>query len=201
MTRQYIHIFIKKLQQRKKIIISLASVSFAVLPLIFYIYTYIETANLGKDLLGESRYNERISDAGKYALAMAGIFSIFLAAVLFIINRFINNYISVLNSLDESDILKLKDYNDIQLSISKYTVPFIFQKNILHIFNMGKVTSIKGSNIVNYKIEKIYSRGRAFYRLNINTRNGNYQYTMYNIDKQAAMLQEDIASIMYKTSY
>lgn len=201
MTKQYIHIFIKKLRQRKKIIISLVSVSFAVLPLTFYVYAYIETTNLGKDLLGESRYNERMLDAGKYALAMAGIFSIFLAAVLFIINRFINNYISVLNSLDEGDILKLKDYNDIQRPLSKYTVPFIFQKNTLHIFNMGKVTSIKGSNIVNYEIEKIRSRNGFFYRLNINTRNGNYKHNMYNIDKQAAMLQKDIASIMYKTSY
>ncbi|CAM3668807.1 hypothetical protein ELOC111193_15865 [Elizabethkingia occulta] len=201
MTRQYIHIFIKKLRQRKKIIISLASVSFAILPLIFYVYAYIETENLGKDLLGESRYNERMLDAGKYALAMAGIFSIFLAAVLFIVNRFINNYISVLNSLDEGDILKLKDYNDVQLSLSKYTVPFIFQKNTLHIFNMGKVTSIKGSHIINYEIQKIHSRGRNFYRLNINTRNGKYHYTMYNIDKQAAMLQKDIASIMYKSNY
>ena len=168
--------------------------------MIFYVYAYIETANLGKDLLGESRYNERMLDAGKYTLAMAGIFSIFLAAVLFIINRFINSYISVLNSLDKGDILKLKDYNDIQLPLSKYTVPFIFQKNTLHIFNMGKVTSIKGSNIVNYAIEKIYSRGRAFYRLDINTRNGKYHYTMYNIDKQAKMLQQDIASIMYKNN-
>lgn len=150
--------FYQKLRQRKKIIISLASVSFAILPLIFYVYAYIETENLGKDLLGESRYNERMLDAGNYALAMAGIFSIFLAAVLFIVNRFINNYISVLNSLDEGDILKLKDYNDVQLSLSKYTVPFIFQKNTLHIFNMGKVTSIKGSHIINYEIQK-YTAG------------------------------------------
>ncbi|AQX83954.1 hypothetical protein I6H88_13380 [Elizabethkingia bruuniana] len=200
MSRQYILSFIKKLRQRKKILISMVSVIFAVLPLVFYVCAYIETVNIGKDLLGESRYNERISDAGKYALVMAGIFSLFLAAALFIINRFINSYISILNSLDEGDISKLKEYNDIQLPLSKYTVPFIFQKNTLHIFNMGKVTSIKGSNIVNYEIEKIRSRNGFFYRLNINTRNGNYKHTMYNIDKQAAMLQEDIASIMYKTS-
>jgi hypothetical protein len=118
--------------------------------------------NIGKDLLGESRYNERISDAGKYALVMAGIFSIFLAAALFIINRFINSYISILNSLDEVISLKLK--NTMTYSyLSKYTVPFIFQKNTLHIFNMGKVTSIKGSNIVNYEIEKIHSRNGFFY--------------------------------------
>ena len=47
MTKQYIHIFIKTLRQRKEnLIISLVSVSFAVLPLIFYVYAYIETANL-----------------------------------------------------------------------------------------------------------------------------------------------------------
>ncbi|HFK5597652.1 hypothetical protein [Elizabethkingia anophelis] len=154
--------------------------------------------NIGKDLLGESQYNKRITDAGKYALVMAGIFSIFLALALIIINRFINNYIRILKSLDECDILKLKEYNDVQLSLNKYTVPFIFEKNTLHIFKLGKVTSIRGSNIVNYAIEKIYSRGRVFYRLDINTRNGKYHYMMYNIDKQAKMLQQDIASIMYK---
>lgn len=37
----------------------------------------------------------------------------------------------------------------------------LFLKNTLHIFKLGKVTSIRGSNIVNYAIEKIYSRGRV----------------------------------------
>lgn len=200
MATQYIINFINQLRLRKKILIILVSIIFAIIPLVFYVQAYIETVNIGRDLLGESRYNERITDAGKYALAMAGIFSIFLALILLIINRFINNYITVLKSLDECDILKLKEYNDVQLSLNKYTVPFIFEKNTLHIFKMGKVTSIRGSNIVNYAIEKIYSRGRAFYRLDINTRNGKYHYTMYNIDKQAKMLQQDIASIMYKNN-
>ncbi|OPC54992.1 hypothetical protein DSC47_10470 [Elizabethkingia miricola] len=200
MATQYIINFINQLRLRKKILIISVSIIFAIIPLVFYVQAYIETVNIGRDLLGESRYNERITDAGKYALAMAGIFSIFLALILLIINRFINNYIAVLNSLDECDILKLKEYNDVQLSLNKYTVPFIFEKNTLHIFKMGKVTSIRGSNIVNYAIEKIYSRGRAFYRLDINTRNGKYHYTMYNIDKLAKMLQQDIASIMYKNN-
>ena len=81
-----------------------------------------------------NRYNERITDAGKYALAMAGIFSIFLVLILLIINRFINNYIAVLKSLDECDILKLKEYNDVQLSLNKYTVLLFLEKNTLHIF-------------------------------------------------------------------
>ena len=200
MATQYIINFINQLRLRKKILIISVSIIFAIIPLVFYVQAYIETVNIGRDLLGESRYNERITDAGKYALAMAGIFSIFLALILLIINRFINNYIAVLKSLDECDILKLKEYNDVQLSLNKYTVPFIFEKNTLHIFKMGKVTSIRGSNIVNYAIEKIYSRGRAFYRLDINTRNGKYHYTMYNIDKLAKMLQQDIASIMYKNN-
>ncbi|MCT3698958.1 hypothetical protein HZQ90_08780 [Elizabethkingia anophelis] len=198
MVTQYIINFINQLRLKKKILIISVSIIFAIIPLVFYIQAYIETVNIGKDLLGESQYNKRITDAGKYALVMAGIFSIFLALVLIIINRFINNYIRVLKSLDECDILKLKEYNDVQLSLNKYTVPFIFEKNTLHIFKLGKVTSIRGSNIVSYAIEKIYSRGRVFYRLDINTRNGKYHYTMYNIDKQAKMLQQDIASIMYK---
>ncbi|CAI9678784.1 hypothetical protein HZP65_15565 [Elizabethkingia anophelis] len=198
MATQYIINFINQLRLKKKILIISVSIIFAIIPLVFYIQAYIETVNIGKDLLGESQYNKRITDAGKYALVMAGIFSIFLALALIIINRFINNYIRILKSLDECDILKLKEYNDVQLSLNKYTVPFIFEKNTLHIFKLGKVTSIRGSNIVNYAIEKIYSRGRVFYRLDINTRNGKYHYMMYNIDKQAKMLQQDIASIMYK---
>lgn len=200
MATQYIINFINQLRLKKKILIISVSIIFAIIPLVFYIQAYIETVNIGKDLLGESRYNERITDARKYALVMAGIFCIFLALVLLIINRFINNYIRILKSLDECDILKLKEYNDVQLSLNKYTVPFIFEKNTLHIFKLGKVTSIRGSNIVNYAIEKISSRGRVFYRLDINTRNGKYHYTMYNIDKQAKMLQQDIASIMYKNN-
>ncbi len=162
MVTQYIINFINQLRLKKKILIISVSIIFAIIPLVFYIQAYIETVNIGKDLLGESRYNKRITDAGKYALVMAGIFSIFLTLALIIINRFINNYIRVLKSLDECDILKLKEYNDVQLSLNKYTVPFIFEKNTLHIFKLGKVTSIRGSNIVNYAIEKIYSRGRVF---------------------------------------
>ena len=69
---------------------------------------------------------------------MAGIFSIFLALALIIINRFINNYIRILKSLDECDILKLKEYNDVQLSLNKYTVPFILRKILCISLNWEK---------------------------------------------------------------
>ena len=60
MATQYIINFINQLRLKKKILIISVSIIFAIIPLVFYIQAYIETVNIGKDLLGESQYNKEL---------------------------------------------------------------------------------------------------------------------------------------------
>lgn len=194
----YISHFIRQLRIRKRILILLMVLAVFIIPFIFLIVAYKETHDLGKDLLGKTRYNERIEDAVKYTLAMTGFLAITIVPLAFLLNRFLESYIPVLKSLDNDDIKKLKKYNESQTLMSKYHIPFIFQKDTLHIFKLGKVNSIKGSSIINYNLEKIYGRG-GHYRLRIKTAGKDYFYIINNNDRQALMLEQDLAVIMNQT--
>lgn len=193
---KYISHFISQLRLRKRILILLLVLAVFIVPFIFFIVAYKETNDLGKDLLGKTRYNERIEDAVKYALAMTGLLAVMILPLAFLLNRFLESYVPVLKSLDSNDIKKLKEYNESQTFINKYHISFIFQKDMLHIFKLGKASCIKGSSIIKYNLEKIHSRGGGHYRLRIKTADRDYFYIINNNDKQALMLEQDLAVIM-----
>lgn len=196
---EYISHFIGQLRLRKRIFMLLLVLAVFIIPFIFLVVAYQETNDLGKDLLGKARYNERIEDAMRYALAIMGLIAVMVIPLGIWVNRFLDSYIPVLKSLDDNDIVKLRGYNESQIFLKKYHISFIFQKDILHIFRLGNVSSIKGSSIVNYNLEKIYGRGKGHYHLRIKTVEKNYFYAIHDNDKQALMLEQDLAVIMNAT--
>ncbi|MDR6922599.1 MULTISPECIES: hypothetical protein [Chryseobacterium] len=195
----YISHFIRQLRLRKRILILLLVLAVFIIPFIFLVVAYKETNDLGKDLLGKTRYNERIEDAVKYTLAMMGLLTVMIVPLAFLLNRFFESYVPVLKSLEDDDIKKLKKYNESQALIHKYHVSFIFQKDTLHIFKLGRVNSIKGNSIISYNLEKTYGRG-GHYRLRIKTADKDYFYIINNNDRQALMLEQDLAVIMNQTN-
>lgn len=195
----YISHFIRQLRLRKRILILLLVLAVFVIPFMFFVTAYKKTNDLGKDLSGKTKYNERIEDAVKYTLAMTGFLFIAIIPLAFLLNRFLESYVPVLKSLDNDDIKKLKKYNESQTLMNKYHIPFIFQKDTLHIFKLGKVRSIKGNSIISYNLKKTYGRGGS-YRLRIKTFDKDYFYIINNNDRQALMLEQDLAVIMNQTN-
>ncbi len=62
----------------------------------------METMSYGKAILGDDRYNARISDSYIYTLVLFGFALMIVTPVIFFVKKMINNYPQSINSLSET---------------------------------------------------------------------------------------------------
>ena len=189
MDLNYLAYFERKQKIRKYIIWAFLLIIAVGIPIWFYTYSYLETADFGIEKLGIERYNERNSDALLFAFFIV-VANSFIALPSFIfINRFFKRYKTVLQQLIEEEIKTLEKINSALRGYDKFMPSFILTAQYLHVFSL-KQYDIALQSIKNYSITRIQTRYSFEYKIDINTSDGkNYSFRISNNHSQLDYLK------------
>ena len=180
MDYDYVAYFERKQTTRKYIFCAFLLILALGIPIWFYIYAYLETANFGIEKLGVERYNERNSDALLFAIFIL-IFNSIIALPFFIfINTFFKRYKTVLQQLNGEEIKTLEKINNALRGYDKFMPSFILTDRYLYVFSF-KQYNIPFQSIENYSIKHFQTRYSFDYKIDINTSDGkNYSFRISN---------------------
>lgn len=189
MDYDYVAYFERKQTTRKYIVWAFLLILCLGIPIWFYIYSYLETADFGIEKLGIERYNERNSDALLFTFFIV-VANSFIALPSFIfINRFFKRYKNVLHQLNGEEIKTLEKINNALRGYDKFMPSFILTDRYLHVFSL-KQYDIALQSIKNYSITRVQTLYSFDYKIDINTSDGkNYSFRISNNHSQLDYLK------------
>jgi len=124
--------FTDGLVRRSRIIIGIMLSVTLILPVVFFVGTMMETMSYGKAILGDDRYNARISDSYIYTLVLFGFALMIVTPVIFFVKKMTNNYLQSINSLSETDMENLLKVNNMAPFYEKFMPSYIIKYAILY---------------------------------------------------------------------
>lgn len=189
MENDYITYFLHKQTSRKYIFWAFLLIIALGIPIWFYIYSYFETADFGIEKLGVERYNERNRDALIVAFFLLLFNSLIALPVLIFLNRFFNNYKSVLQKLTAEEIKTLEKINNALRGFDEFMPSFILTAQNLHFFSFKQYT-IPLQLIKKYSINRVQTRYSFMYNVDISTSDGkNFSFRISNNHTQLDYLK------------
>lgn len=151
--------FINGLRRRGRIIIGIMLSVALILPVIFFIGTMMETQSYGKAVLGEERYNARVSDSYLYTSVLFGCMILIVTPGILIVKKIVGNYQRFINTLSEIDMEKLIKVNDTAPFFEKFMPPYIVKEDNVRFFYLLRQTTIPFKNIVAINVKQSYYKG------------------------------------------
>lgn len=175
--------FIQKIYLRRTLAYSFLVIIAISCSLIFFITTANETRTFGRALLGE-RYDERMNDSYRFAIAM------FLLIVLLLsvpINFFFKRYIKIIETLSEADMQRLEKQNETAPFFNKYLPGYMIKDESVIFFKFFNTAEIQFMDIKKISL----SKGRSGY----------YIYIKTNSSSFIGAMAENIENLSYLISY
>ena len=151
--------FLNGLQRRCRIIIGILLSVALILPIIFFIGTMMETMSYGRTVLGEDRYNARISDSCLYTAVIFGCATLIVTPGIIFVKKVANNYVKVVNTLSESAMEKLLKVNNKAPFYEKFMPPYIVKEDTVCFFNRLRQTTISFKDILAVHVKQSYYKG------------------------------------------
>ena len=189
MENDYITYFLHKQTSRKYIFWAFLLFIALGIPIWFYIYSYFETADFGIEKLGLERYNERNSHALQIAFSLLLVNALIALPIIFFLNRFFNNYKSVLQKLTAEEIKTLEKINNALRGFDKFMPSFILTAQNIHFFSFKQYT-IPLQSIKKYSINRVQTRYSFMYNVDISTSDGkNFSFRISNNHTQLDYLK------------
>lgn len=151
--------FTDGLLRRSRIIIGIMLSVTLILPVVFFVGTMMETMSYGKAILGDDRYNARISDSYIYTLVLFGFALMIVTPVIFFVKKMTNNYLQSINSLSETDMEKLLKVNNMAPFYEKFMPSYIIKEGTVCFFYLFQHTTIFFKDIVAINVKHSYYKG------------------------------------------
>lgn len=189
MDHNYLAYFKRQQKIRKYIFCAFLLILCLGIPIWFYTYSYLETADFGIEKLGVERYNERNSDALLFGIFILIFNSLITLPFFIFINTFFKRYKTVLQQLNGEEIKTLEKINNALRGYDKFMPSFILTDRYLYVFSL-KQYDIALQSIKNYSITRVQTRYSFDYKIDINTSDGkNYSFRISNNHSQLDYLK------------
>ncbi|WP_316795399.1 hypothetical protein [Pedobacter agri] len=181
--------YISKNQFVKKLGLIVCFAICILVPLIFIIYTVKETNAFGKDLLGTERYNERMKDNYLYAAIMFVALLAVITPFAYLLHRFFNRYLIILNSLNGKDIDRVRKITKNLGVLERYSPSCIFKENTVTFFTLFKAHTFSFFDINRIKVTRVSYKGVS-YIIAIETVSGKLNYRFNDLMMTRSLVDE-----------
>ncbi|RQO30617.1 hypothetical protein DBR32_07735 [Taibaiella sp. KBW10] len=143
--------FVGQIGFRKKLFLLLILLIAFIGPAVVLVVTIRATNNLGRTLLGQARYAERMMDSYQYAAVTFALCLLIMIPFALVLLHFCKRYIPVIRTLNDADMEALHIQNEQTFIFNKYLPTYIFHGDTVTFFKLLSALSIPIHNIKTVK--------------------------------------------------